>query len=212
SRLVDEDVQGDHERERGADGDDPKQRDADVADVEALEVQLAVADLERVVRARRGSEKQLHRVGEEERDAERADQRRDARRVPKRPVGEALDHDSEDRAAAHGGKRDDRDQRPHRDVRARGATEQLQHAEADERAHHEDVAVGEVEELQDPVDERVPEGDERIDAAERQRVDGELDEGVHRKARWAASSRPPGMSEPSYPTSLYEPFCWIWKM
>src|SRR5438874_566130 len=115
-------------------------------------------------------------------------------------------------AASHGGKRDDRDQRPHGDVRARGATEQLQHAVADERAHHEDVAVGEVEELQYPVDERVPEGDERIDAAERQRVDGELDEGVHRKARWAALSRPPGVSEPSYPTSLYEPFCWIWKM
>src|SRR5205807_9390305 len=83
----------------------------------------------------------------------------------------------------------------HGDVRARGAAEQLQHAVADERADHEDVAVGEVEELQDPVDERVPERDERIDATERQRVDGELDEGVHRKARWAALRRPPGVSD-----------------
>ena len=45
---------------------------------------------------------------------------------------------------------------------------------------HEDVAVREVEELQDAVDERVAERDQRVDAAERQAVDGELDERVHR--------------------------------
>jgi hypothetical protein len=39
--------------------------------------------------------------------------------------------------------------------------------------------VREVEELEDAVDERVAERDQRIDAAERQRVDRELDEGVH---------------------------------
>ena len=59
------------------------------------------------------------------------------------------------------------------------AAEQLQRAEADERADHEDVAVREVQQLQDAVDERVAERDQRVDAAERQRVDGELDEGVH---------------------------------
>ena len=57
--------------------------------------------------------------------------------------------------------------------------EQLQHAVADERADHEDVAVREVEELQHAVDERVAERDQRVDAAERQAVDGELDELVH---------------------------------
>ena len=42
-----------------------------------------------------------------------------------------------------------------------------------------DVAVREVQELEDAVDERVPERDQRVDAAERESVDGELDEGVH---------------------------------
>ena len=56
-----------------------------------------------------------------------------------------------------------------------GATERLQRAVADERPDHEDVAVGEVEELEDAVDERVAERDERVHAAERQSIDGELE-------------------------------------
>ncbi len=43
---------------------------------------------------------------------------------------------------------------------------------ADERTHHEHVAVREVEQLQDPVDHREPERDERVHAPERQPVDG----------------------------------------
>ena len=57
--------------------------------------------------------------------------------------------------------------------------ERLQRAVADERADHEDVAVGEVEELEDAVDERVAERDQRVDAPERQSVEGELEEGGH---------------------------------
>ena len=79
------------------DRDDPQQRHRDVADVEALEVERAAREREGVVVARLRAEQQLHRVGEEERDAERADQRRDSRRVAQRPVGEALDHDAEQR-------------------------------------------------------------------------------------------------------------------
>jgi hypothetical protein len=54
--------------------------------------------------------------------------------------------------------------------------EQRQDAEADERADHVDVAVREVEQLQDPVDERIAERDQRIDAAEDDPVDRELEE------------------------------------
>ena len=39
-----------------------------------------------------------------------------------------------------------------------------------EGADHEDVAVGEVDQLDDPVDHRVAEGDQRVDRAERQDV------------------------------------------
>ena len=54
----------------------------------------------------------------------------------------------------------------------------VQDAEADVGADHEHVAVGEVEELEDPVHHRVPEGDQRVDAAERRRVDDRLEEPV----------------------------------
>ena len=40
----------------------------------------------------------------------------------------------------------------------------------DERPDHEHVAMGEVDELDDPVDHRVAEGDERVDRAEGQEV------------------------------------------
>ena len=49
-------------------------------------------------------------------------------------------------------------------------------AEPDVRAHHEHVAVREVQELQDPVDHRVAERDQRIGAPERRRVDDRLEE------------------------------------
>ena len=62
-----------------------------------------------------------------------------------------------------------------------GAAEHVQNAEADERPDHEDVPVREVEELQDAVDERVAERDQRVDAPESEGVDGQLDERVHVK-------------------------------
>ena len=51
-----------------------------------------------------------------------------------------------------------------------------QDTEADERADHVDVAVREVQELQDSVDHRVAERDQRIEAAENEAVHGELEE------------------------------------
>jgi len=87
--------------------------------------------------------------------------------------------DAEARADGHRRDRDERDDDPDRDRRVRRAAERLQDPVADERADHEDVAVREVEELQDDVDERVAERDQRVDAAEREAVDGVLDELVH---------------------------------
>ena len=44
-----------------------------------------------------------------------------------------------------------------------GPPSEREHAVADERADHVDVAVREVQELQDPVDHRVAERDQRVD-------------------------------------------------
>jgi hypothetical protein len=192
-----------------------------VADVEAVEEERTTGEREGVVVALLGAEHQLHRVREEERNAERTDQRRDPRGVAQRPVGETLDHDAEHGAAGHRRERDQHQQQPGGHLRIRRAAQELERAEADERPDHEHVAVGEVEELQDPVDKRVAERDQRVDAPQRQGVDRELDKSVHRcrvslfpckrAARRfcrAASLR----CLARQPTSLYVPFDWIWKM
>ena len=168
---------------------------AHVADVEALEEEHPLAHRERVVVALLRAEQELQRVREEEGHAERADQRRDARRVTERPVGEALDRDAEHGAARHRGERDQHEQQPERDDGVGRPAEQLERAEADERADGEDVAVGEVEELEDPVDERVAERDERVHAAERETVERQLDERVHAGAR--VYNRRSGAARPS---------------
>ena len=165
--------------EGGDDDHDAQEGHADVADVEPLEEQHAVPEGERVIVALIGPEQELHRVREEEGDPERADQRRDARRVAQRPVCEALDRDAEDGTAGHRGERDQDEEQPDRDDGVRRAAEELEHPEADERPDHEHVAVGEVEELEDPVDERVPERDQGVDASEGEPVQGELGERVH---------------------------------
>ena len=51
-----------------------------------------------------------------------------------------------------------------------GASELGQYAVAEERADHVHVPVREVEQLQDPVHHRVPQGDQRVEAAEHEAV------------------------------------------
>ena len=46
------------------------------------------------------------------------------------------------------------------DARVGCSSEEVEDSQADERADHEDVTVREVEQLEDPVDHRVPEGDQ----------------------------------------------------
>ncbi len=50
------------------------------------------------------------------------------------------------------------------------------HRGGEEPAEHEDVAVGEVDELEDAVDERVAERDERVESAFRQSDERDVDE------------------------------------
>ncbi len=50
-----------------------------------------------------------------------------------------------------------------------------------EGAVHEDFGVGEVDQLQDAVDHRVAEGDERVDRAVGETGDGELEEVIEQE-------------------------------
>src|SRR5439155_13525198 len=155
----------------------------DVADIEALQVEGAIREREGAVVSLLGAEHQLHRIGEEEGDTERADQRSDTGCITERSVRKALDRHTECGAARHPGQRDEDEEEPHGNNWVGGTTERVEGAEADERPDHEDVAVGEVEQLQDSVDERVAERDEGIGAALRQPVERELDELVHGAGR-----------------------------
>ena len=67
------------------------------------------------------------------------------------------------------------------ETRVGGSAEPAEHEEADVRADHEDLAVGEVQELQDPVDHRVPDGDQAVEAPERQARDELIEEVVPRQ-------------------------------
>ena len=78
----------------------------------------------------------------------------------------------------HAGQEHEQDEECDRDDGVLGAPEADQHEVPAEGADHEDLAVGEVQELEDPVDHRVAERDQRVDAPERQAVDELLDEEV----------------------------------
>ena len=94
---------------------------------------------------------------------------RHARRVAQRLVGQPLDDHRQQRRAEH---RRHQGQREHDTGRQSGkmANQRRRGEEGHVGAHHEDVAVGEVDHGQDAVDHGIAEGDQRIDAADLQRV------------------------------------------
>jgi hypothetical protein len=111
-------------------------------------------------------------VLEDERHADRRDQRREPGRPAERPVRDELDRDIDEPAGEHGdGERSEerRDERGGR--RADGQPERVlrdDHRPGDHPAEHEHVTVREVDQLEDAVHERVAERDERVDRAVRQ--------------------------------------------
>ena len=125
---------------------------------------------------------------QEQAHAHRGDQRRQARRVAQRPVGDLLDREVEHRADDD--RRDQRDQQQ-RPARQAEAGERGDDGPARQRADHQHLAVGEVDQVDDPVDHRVAERDQRIDAAEHEAVDDLLDEDIHARATLLAIPLPP---------------------
>jgi hypothetical protein len=105
-----------------------------------------------------------HEGLQQDRHADRGDQRRQARRVAQAAVGDALDQHVHQHG--HGNRAEDGDGQLEVARQAGEITvEQLQDRQADHRADHQDVAVGEVNEVEHPVDHRVPERDQCVHAA-----------------------------------------------
>ena len=126
-------------------------------------------------RARRRRDERHHDVLEQERHADRRDEHRDARRVAQRAVREPLDRDTEQGGHRHG----DEDRGHDGDAERDGI-------ESEVRADHVDVAVREVDELDDAVDHRIAERDERVDAAEGYSVNQLLENLLHELHRTAS--------------------------
>jgi hypothetical protein len=139
-------------------------------------------------------------VLEDEREADRRDERHQARLVAQRLVPDPLDAHVDDHAEEH------REEEAHEDrvdllaarrARGRGRPERqreherrreerdLERAVVDdpvrlEGPEHEVVAVGEVDELDDPVDERVAQGHQGVDRAVGDPDESDFEEAVRR--------------------------------
>jgi hypothetical protein len=182
SGAVHIEVEADHHQDRREDHDDVLVGQRGVADVDPRLVRKDVW-----IAADQPAERQPEDLGEDyaedllqdERDADRGDQEDQRWRVlfPKRAVRHPFDNQR--RAAGRDRGRDEADQDGEQRHRHRRGTLHAEHgprAEHCPRSHHEDLGVGEVDQFQHPVDQRVPEGDERVDGALRQPVDGVLSE------------------------------------
>ena len=110
---------------------------------------------------------------QQDRHADRGDERREPRRIAQRSVGDALDRIAE--RHAHGDRRERGEQEDERAWGAgQGNLQQAGRGERGERADHHHLAVGEVDEAEHAVDHGVAERDQRVDAAEHQAVENLL--------------------------------------
>jgi hypothetical protein len=117
-------------------------------------------------------------VLQDDRKPDGGDQRRQSRRVAQRPVGDAFERVTYRHARGH---RDEhagckQDQRGQADV---GAGQRGDHRHGDHRPDHHHLAMGEIDELDDPVDHRVTQGHDGVDAAQREAIDQLLQQDVH---------------------------------
>jgi hypothetical protein len=94
------------------------------------------------------------------------------------PVGDALDRRVDDREERDGhGERDDDPSDDDEIARVAGQPEDREeHRAGDEPREREHIAVGEVDQLEDPVDQRIAQGDDAVDGAAREAVEGDVDE------------------------------------
>ena len=165
-----QEVQAPHHHERDRRHHQEQHRDADPEHLEppaAREQEVGHVDLHP------GALAQHHRVLQEDRGADRADQRAEPGRAAgiERAIGEALERGAEQAAGEHRRQQHDR-QHPGRVQAADLGREQpAQHAPADVGADHEHLAVREVDHEQHAVDHGVADRDQTVDGAEREAED-----------------------------------------
>jgi len=145
------------------------QQDREPDDEQAQTVHARVADLHHRLRqaagriaCKVGPVPQLHEPDHDDREPETRDHRREGRRAApaQRSERQAIEEDPEE--AGHKERGDGRD--------GRRETERRHTEERDERAKHEDDRVREVQDVEDREDEREPDGEQRVDAADEDRV------------------------------------------
>ena len=165
----------DHQHEREQDHDD-----LDVADGHREAAGVAEHEAAGDHRRQRldvGALGQLDVVLEEDRHADRRDQRRQPERAAQWPVGDALDRPAVGRGEGH---RDQQDQ--DQGERHPGDAEDAEQGERDDRkegADHVDLAVGEIDHADDAVNHAVADRDQPVHGAERHAVDQLLQEIRH---------------------------------
>ena len=111
---------------------------------------------------------------EQDREADRGDQRRLRARMAERPEHHALDHEAMRRTARRGG-----EQHQQQGQRQRGHIEHGQDRDAEEGrvgADHRDLAERQVDPADDAVDQRVADREQAVDAPERGGMDAKLQE------------------------------------
>ena len=128
----------------------------------------------------------LHEIRQEDRHADRRDQRRQPERAAQRPVGDALDHPVDQRGEQH--RHDQHDEQRQRDRGdAEPGGEDQEGDQRDEGRDHEHVAMGEVHHADDAEHHRIADGDQAVDRTERDAVDELLDEVFHASAALSES-------------------------
>src|SRR5712691_1173574 len=180
-RAGDEPGEDRHQRQRYEHDDDLNVGDLHREGL-ALEQRIAAGD-QRRQRLDPGALGDLHVVLQDDRHADRRDERRQAEGMAQRPVGDALDH-----LAVQRGERHRDQQHQEQGNRNGGDTDRHQQQKGDqsgEGSDHENIAVGEIDHADDAIDHGVADGDEAVDRAERKAVDELLAEIFH------ASAAPP---------------------
>jgi hypothetical protein len=164
-----------HQGERHDDDDDLQMAERDREPAFFHHFEAALDD--RLQRLDTRALQELDIVLQEDRHADRRDQRRQPERAAQRPVGQALHGPAIDRGEDHRDQQDEEQGQRNPGHAERG--EQQEGDQRDEGADHEDFAMREIDHADDPVDHRVSDRDQAVDGAERDAVDELLEEVLH---------------------------------
>src|SRR5918996_528003 len=170
SRLgaLDEEVQAHHQDQRPEDHDQLLALDRHPEDGH-----LPHQDVDVRVGRRAGAEESPEAVLQKQRRPDGRDQQDQPRRAAQGPVRHALQDDGHHHRDQHRGREQDADRQEGAAVQHPRLVQCPSHEQRAEGPGHEYLAVGEVDQEQDPVDQGVSDGDDRVDAPPGDPPDGQ---------------------------------------